>query len=291
MYYVNGGDGRACGSPDDTAAGRGGAAGGGRGGAPPNVFLGPAVEQGRPVHLLRDAQQHRRRLQPDVARGWQIGVLDRETGRTFTKTNAVGSGMRPELSPDGKWLAYATRNNAETSLMLRDLATGDERLLLPKIQRDDQESRPNRDVVPTYAFTPDSRSIVIGHHGHFWRANVADGHETMIPFTADVDMMIAGPTKETYRDRTIRRSRCIRSATSSPSPDNKRLAFVALDRLWIMDLPNGTPHRARAVGERRRVPADLVARRTVHRLRHVERRRRRHGVARSQPTAPDARRS
>jgi Tol biopolymer transport system component len=38
--------------------------------------------------------------------------------------------MRPALSPDGKWLAYATRNNAETSLMLRDLSTGDERLLI-----------------------------------------------------------------------------------------------------------------------------------------------------------------
>ena len=29
----------------------------------------------------------------------------------------------------------------------------------------------------------------------------------------------------------------------APSPDNKRLAFVALDRLWMMDLPNGTPRR------------------------------------------------
>ena len=177
-----------------------------------------------------------------TALGWQIGVLDRETGGIFTKTNAVGSGMRPALSPDGRWLAYATRNNAETSLMLRDLSNGDERLLLPKIQRDDQESRPNRDVVPTYSFTPDSRSIVIGHHGHFWRANVADGKETMIPFTADVDMMIAGPQKETYAmNDTALTVHQIRDV--APSPDNKRMVFVALDRLWIMDLPSGTPRR------------------------------------------------
>ena len=95
-----------------------------------------------------------------TALGWQIGVLDRETGRIFTKTNAVGSGMRPELSPDGRWLAYATRNNAETSLMLRDLATGDERMLLPKIQRDDQESRaePRRLFRPTLSRRTASRS-------------------------------------------------------------------------------------------------------------------------------------
>ncbi len=177
-----------------------------------------------------------------TALDWQIGVFDRETGRIFTKTNAVGSGMRPELSPDGKWLAYGTRNNADESLILRELATGDEHVLLPKIQRDDQESRPNRDLLPTFAFTPDSKSIVIAHHGHFWRADVATGHEAMIPFSADVDLMIAGPTKEVfpYNDSslTVRQIRDV-----APSPDNKRLAFVALDRVWVMDLPSGTPHR------------------------------------------------
>jgi Tol biopolymer transport system component len=241
MYYVNGGTGGLRLTGDTAAGGRGAAPGGGRGAAPPNVFLGPAVSHdGRYIYTAMRNSTGGGYNQ--TALGWQIGVFDRETGRIFTKTNAVGSGMRPEVSADGKWLAYATRNNAETSLMLRDLESGDERLLLPKIQRDDQESRPNRDVVPTYAFTPDSKAIVIGHHGHFWRANVADGHETMIPFSVDVDMMIAGPTKETYplndESLVVRQIRDV-----APSPDNKRLAFTALDRLWVMDLPNGTPRR------------------------------------------------
>jgi Tol biopolymer transport system component len=243
MYYAHGGTTAGMRLTGDTTAGRGGApAGGGRGGAAtPNVFLGPTPSKdGRYIYFAMRNSAGGGYNQ--TALGWQIGVLDRETGRIYTKTNAVGSGMRPELSPDGRWLAYATRNNAETSLMLRDLSNGDERLLLPKIQRDDQESRPNRDVVPTYSFTPDSRSIVIGHHGHFWRANVADGRETMIPFTADVDLMIAGPQKETYAiNDSVLTVRQIRDV--APSPDNKRLAFVALDRLWIMDLPNGTPRR------------------------------------------------
>jgi Tol biopolymer transport system component len=243
MYYANGGTTAGMRVTGDSAAGgRGGAApGGGRGGGAPNVFLGAAPSKdGRYIYFAMRNSTGGGYNQ--TALGWQIGVLDRETGKTFTKTNAVGSGMRPELSPDGRWLAYATRNNAETSLILRDLSNGDERLLLPSIQRDDQESRPNRDVVPTYAFTPDSRSIVIGHHGHFWRANVADGRETMIPFTADVDLMIAGPQKESYAMNdsvlTVHQIRDI-----APSPDNRRMVFVALDRLWIMDLPSGTPHR------------------------------------------------
>jgi Tol biopolymer transport system component len=246
MYYVNGAAGglRLTG---DTAAGRGAApAGGGRGGNTANVFLGPAVSKdGRYIYFAMRNSTGGGYNQ--TALGWQIGVMDRDNGRVFTKTNAVGSGMRPEISPDGRWLAYATRNNAETSLMLRDLSTGDDRLLIPKIQRDDQESRPNRDVVPTYSFTPDGKSIVLAHHGHFYRADVATGHETLIPFTADVDLMIAGPAHETYAipDSMIT-VRQIRDVT--PSPDNKRLAFTALDRVWIMDLPNGKPRRA-APGE------------------------------------------
>ncbi|HEX4684229.1 MAG TPA: amidohydrolase family protein, partial [Gemmatimonadaceae bacterium] len=243
MYYASGAAGNGLRLTGDSAAGGRGAApaGGGRGGAAPNVFLGPAVSKdGRYVYAAMRNSTGGGYNQ--TALGWQIGVLDRETGHIFTKTNAVGSGMRPELSPDGKWLAYATRNNADESLILRDVETGDEHLLLPKIQRDDQESRPNRDVVPTYAFTPDSKSIIIGHHGHFWSADVATGKETMIPFTADVDQMIAGPTHESFSfndsTMTVRQIRDVKA-----SPDGRRLAFVALDRVWTMDLPNGTPKR------------------------------------------------
>ncbi|HXT15108.1 MAG TPA: amidohydrolase family protein [Gemmatimonadaceae bacterium] len=243
MYYANGGPENGLRLTGDSAAGgRGAAAGGGRGGgAAPNVFLGPAIgKDGRYVYTAMRNSTGGGYNQTSL--GWQIGVLDRETGHLFTKTNAVGSAMRPELSPDGKWLAYGTRNNADESLILRDLSTGDEHMLIPKIQRDDQESRANRDLLPTYAFTPDSRSIIIAHHGHFWSADVATSKETMIPFSADVDQMIAGPTHEsfTFNDSsmTVRQIRDVKA-----SPDGKRLAFVALDRVWTMDLPAGTPKR------------------------------------------------
>ena len=241
MYYATGGGTGFRVTGDTAAAAAGRAGGGGRGGNAPNVFLGAAPSKdGRYIYMAMRNSTGGGYNQ--TALGWQIGELDRETGRVFTKTNEVGSAMRPEISPDGNWLAYGTRNNADESLMLRDMATGDTRMLIPKIQRDDQESRPNRDVLPTYSFTPDGKSIIIGHHGHFWRADVATGKETMIPFTADVDMMIGGPTKETYTfNDSVLTVHQIRDV--APSPDNKRLAFVELDRIWTMDLPGGTPKR------------------------------------------------
>ena len=173
---------------------------------------------------------------------WQVAVYDRETGKTFVRTAAPGSAMRPALSPDGKWLVYATRSDTSTELRLRNLASGDETILAPHVQRDDQESRYTRDLLPGYSFTPDSRSVVISYGGRFWRVDVPSGATTAIPFTAQVSQHL-GPLVRfdyTINDSTVTVQQ-IRDAT--PSPDGKRLAFTALDRLWVMDLPAGKPHR------------------------------------------------
>ncbi len=173
---------------------------------------------------------------------WQVVVYDRETGKTFVRTSAPGSAMRPALSSDGKWLAYATRSDTSTELRLRDLASGDEITLAPHVQRDDQESRYTRDLLPGYAFTPDGKSLVISYGGTFWRVDVPSGKTTQIPFTAQVSQRLGPLVKFDYtiNDSTVTVQQ-IRDAT--PSPDGKRLAFTSLDRLWVMDLPAGKPQR------------------------------------------------
>ena len=87
---------------------------------------------------------------------YQLRVYDRETGETFSRSNRYGGAIRPTLSPDGRWLVYATRHVAETALRLRDLSNGEERWLAHPVQRDDQESRASRDAYPGMSFTPDS---------------------------------------------------------------------------------------------------------------------------------------
>ena len=52
---------------------------------------------------------------------WQLGVYDRQTGENFRMSDELGSAMRPVLSPDGRWLVYATRWDAQTGLRVRDL--------------------------------------------------------------------------------------------------------------------------------------------------------------------------
>src|SRR5882762_7752197 len=117
---------------------------------------------------------------------WELSVYDRQTGKLFGQTDLFGSAMRPVLSPDGKWLVYATRYDTKTGLRLRDLQTGDEKWLAYPVTRDDAESRFTRDVYPGSAFTPDSKAIITSYGGKIWRVDVPTGQATNIPFTAKV---------------------------------------------------------------------------------------------------------
>lgn len=172
---------------------------------------------------------------------WQIHRHDRDTGDVVQVTNAQGSAMRPVLSPDGRWLVYATRHKTDTALRIRDLESGAERWLTHPVTRDDQESRASRDTMPRYVFMPDGRSLLVPIDGGLARVDVESGARTPVPFTATVQAEIAPRVYTPVRveDGETVRARLIR--WPSLSPDGKRLAFSALNRLYVTDLPDGAP--------------------------------------------------
>jgi Tol biopolymer transport system component len=170
---------------------------------------------------------------------FQIGQLDRETGRVFVRTHELEGAFRPVPSPDGRWLVYATRYDAREALKLLDLESGEEHWLVMDVQRDDHQgggSR-DRDVYPGSAFTPDSRALITSYGGKIMRVEVPSGRAEEIPFTARVEQQLGPLVKFDYpiNDSTLIVSQ-IRGAR--PSPDGSRVAFAALDRLWIADLPD-----------------------------------------------------
>lgn len=174
---------------------------------------------------------------------WQIVRFDRETSETSTLTNAQGSAMRPLLSPDGRYLVYATRFETGTGLRVRDLETSEERWLAYPVTRDDQESVASRDTMPGYAFMPDGESLIVPVDGKIKRVDFFSGEISDISFTAEVKAEI-GPRvifESRIEDSDNVRARLIR--WTSLSPDGKRVVFTALNKIWIMDVPLGTPER------------------------------------------------
>lgn len=169
---------------------------------------------------------------------FQIGVLDRETGRVLVRTHEHEGAFRPMPSPDGRWLVYATRYDDREALKLRDLETGEDSWLVMDVQRDDSQgggSR-DRDVYPGGAWTPDAQAIITSYGGKIMRVAVPSGSAEEIPFTARVEQELGPLVKFDYPidDSTLTVSQ-IRGAR--PSPEGRRLVFTALDRLWIADLP------------------------------------------------------
>ena len=233
LYHVDGGTGiklTGRGEPE---------AGSSSGGGNPN-YLGAAFgPDGRYVYVATKQGGFGYNLQFPL---WQVVVYDRETGKTHPRTRAWGSGMRPAVSPDGRYLLYATREDSATSYRLREIATGDERWLVHGVQRDDQESRYTRDAMPGVSFTPDGAALIAAWGGKIRRVAIPSGEVTVVPFTAAVDQQL-GPVVhfEIPLDDSIVTVQQIRHAR--PSPDGRQLVFSALDRLWIMDLPTGSPRR------------------------------------------------
>lgn len=172
---------------------------------------------------------------------YQIGMLDRETGRVLVRTHEHEGAFRPMPSLDGRWLAYATRHDATEALKLRDLETDEEVWLVMDVQRDDSQGggTRDRDVYPGGAWTPDSEALITSYGGRIMRVEVPSGEATEIPFSARVQQELGPLVKFDYpvNDSTLTVHQ-IRGAR--PSPDGSRIAFTALDHLYVAELPEAS---------------------------------------------------
>ena len=198
-------------------------------------------------YAARNGDWHYNAIYPQ----YELAVYDRETGVSSGMTGRYGSAFRPAISPDGKWLVYGTRHESSTGLRVRDLGSGEERWLAYPVQRDDQEGRSTLDVIPGYAFTPDSKAIIVSYGGGIWRVPIEGGTPTRIPFSAEVKADVGPEVKFTYRVDTSTMITAHQIRNPAVAPGGKRLAFTALDRLYVMDLPDGKPRRVTSleVGE------------------------------------------
>ncbi|MEZ4423361.1 MAG: amidohydrolase family protein [Gemmatimonadota bacterium] len=238
MVHRNGGAGLTLGG-----GGSGGGGGNGGGGASRPAELGAALSpDGRYVYMARAGGGPGQGF-PE----WQVARRDLQTGDVDVLTQAQGSAIRPLLSPDGRHLVYGTRHETQSGLRIRDLQTGADRWLVYPIQRDEIESggAPSRDLLPGYAFTPDGSAVLFTEEGHIKRVSVADGAVRVIPFEARVALDVGPELDFPYRvPQGPVRARLVQDPRLSP--DGRRLAFSVLTKLYVMDLPDGTPRRLTA---------------------------------------------
>ncbi len=178
---------------------------------------------------------------------------DRHTGKIETVTGGSGGACRPQVGPDGQWLAFVRRVDVKTALFVRHLSTGKEYLLYDRLDKDQQEAWTIFGVYPGFAWMPisegsSSRSIIIWAGGKIRRIDFdlsrLDGRMPAlareIPFRCAVTTRIAETLR--FENRVFEptfTARAIRHAITSP--DEQILIFHAAGKLYQKRLPDGTP--------------------------------------------------
>ncbi|MEM7479907.1 MAG: amidohydrolase family protein [Acidobacteriota bacterium] len=173
---------------------------------------------------------------------YEIRRLDREDGRIEDFVSGPGGAVRPTPSPDGKTLAFVRRERTESVLFLKDLTSGEERPLYRQLDRDMQETWAVHGVYPTFAWTPDSGSLVVWAGGEIRRVDAVTGEAQTIPFRVQDSRAVAPAVRVPVEVHPQRFPvRMLRWVQVSPAGD--RVVYQALGHLWVRDLPAGTPRR------------------------------------------------
>ncbi len=125
------------------------------------------------------------------------------------------------------------------------MKSGEERWLKLPVQRDEQESRYTRDLIPGYAFAPDGKHVFVAYGGKIHRIDAQSSVDTIVPFKARVSQPVGSRLNFPIRvDDGPVKARLIQEP--EPAPNGKILAFSALTRLYLMDLPDGKPRQLSA---------------------------------------------
>jgi imidazolonepropionase-like amidohydrolase/Tol biopolymer transport system component len=164
------------------------------------------------------------------------------TGDIERLTGGPGGAARPQISRDGKKLAFVKRVRTKTVLYIHDLETGEEWPVYDQLNKDQQEAWAIFGVYTNFNWMPNNEDIVIWSGGKINKINTKTLAVTNIPFQVDAKMKIAKALEfDTPVAPNNFEAKVIRHAVTSP--DQKTLVFNALGYLWSQKLPNGTPKR------------------------------------------------
>lgn len=175
----------------------------------------------------------------------QIYVIkryDRTKGETQTIIRGPGSASRPQISHDGKKIAFIRRVRTKTVLFVHNLETGEEKPLNHHMSKDQQEAWAIFGTYPGFAWTPNDQHLVFWAKGKIQKVNIANSKVSNIDFTVNAKHRVY----ETVRfpnqvDQDNFQVNVVRNARTSPN--GKMLIFNAVGHLWKMNLPNGKPTR------------------------------------------------
>ncbi|MEO0641648.1 MAG: amidohydrolase, partial [Bacteroidota bacterium] len=175
----------------------------------------------------------------------QIYVIKRyntETGNIEVVTGGPGGACRPQISNDGKKLAFVRRVRTKSVLFIHNLETGQEFPIFDGLSKDQQEAWAIFGPYTGYDWMPGDEEIVIWGKGKLNRVNVTTKASQIIPFQIDDTRKVAETVKfkqEVYTSEM--EVKVLRQLITSP--DGSYTIFNALGHLWKAPMGKGRSER------------------------------------------------
>jgi len=196
------------------------------------VYFSQDATPGKSFHYSKDSEKGI----------YKIKRLELETGEIKVVVSGKGGAIRPTLSPDGKYLAFISRDDFQSNLYLYNLKSGEQSKVYDGLDRDMQETWAIHGVYPTMAWTPDSDGLVFWAGGKINKLSLGSKKAKVIDFHVKTQKKIQTAVRFTQDlDQKIFDTKMLRDV--KVSPNGKFAVFESMGHLYSKKLPNGKPKR------------------------------------------------
>ncbi|MDO6651603.1 amidohydrolase family protein [Colwellia sp. 1_MG-2023] len=192
------------------------------------VYFSQDATPGKTFHYSKDS----------VKGIYKIKRLELATGEIDTIISGKGGAIRPTPSPDGKYLAFISRDDFSSNLYLYDLTSGKETKIYENLERDLQETWAIHGVYPNIAWTPKSDSLVFWNGGKINRLDIASKKSSIIDFHVKTVKRIQQALRfkqDLPQDKfNVKMLRDVEI-----SPDGNKVVFESMGHIYTRNIKNG----------------------------------------------------
>lgn len=174
---------------------------------------------------------------------YAIKRRDLQDGVSETIAAGFGGALTPQVSNDGRRLAFVRRVLDKTVLFDLNLATEQQRPMYDALDRDLQAAfEVQGNYYPHFSWFPDNRHVAIWGKGTLFKVDMDSGAVTPIPFRVAASHRVTDPVRFVHDMAPAKvTARAVRNL--AVSPDGRTMVFAALGQVWRKTLPQGEPVR------------------------------------------------
>jgi imidazolonepropionase-like amidohydrolase/Tol biopolymer transport system component len=192
------------------------------------VYFSQDATPGKTFHYSKDS----------VKGIYKIKRLELATGDIDTIISGKGGAIRPTPSPDGKYIAFISRDDFSSNLYLYNLQSGEEIKIYENLERDLQETWAIHGVYPNIAWTPESDSLIFWDNGQINRLDIDSKKSQVINFHVKTTKKIQQALQ--FKQQLPQDSFPVKMLRDVEiSPDGKKAVFESMGHIYISSIAQG----------------------------------------------------